>query len=469
MSALTNSRAAKSTTRRRRTALSRLVHAGAGVTLGAIVVAAALTAGTQTTTRELFTAPPAEPAAGWPEVHAPADRGDVVVAVVLGQTGTVASDVLAPYEVFASSGAFTVYTVAENSSSVPLTGGTSLLPTFTFDDVDAGRAARPDVVVVPAVEEPAGATERDLRAWIVARAAEGARMLGVCSGSEVLAATGLLDGHQATSHWSGLASLRARHPDVDWVSGKRWVHDRGITTTAGISSGIPGALEVVRDLAGAAEATRLGRALAYSGWELGGSTQIPEQHFTVSDVLTVGLNAALPWLRPTVAIGLTEGVGEIDTAAVLEAYSTSGAARTLAVAATPAITTRHGLMLTAVPTRSAPAGIARVVVPGPPRMDAEEALRAWSTDHDIRIESVSNTTGTPGFEAALEHIARHSGSVTARSVAKMIDYPTDRLALDGREDPRAFAFAACVLVSAVAVGHLPSALRRARRVPGHRT
>jgi transcriptional regulator GlxA family with amidase domain len=137
---------------------------------------------------------------------------------------------------------------------------------------------------------------------------------GIRSGAKVLAATGVLDRHRATPHWSGLDGLREAKPEVTWVGGQRWVQDGEVTTTAGVTSGIPGSLAVVRQMAGAAEASRVGEALAYPGWELDGTPDIPQERFTAGD-RSLALGATLPWLRPDVAIGLTDGVGKIDVAA----------------------------------------------------------------------------------------------------------------------------------------------------------
>ena len=73
------------------------------------------------------------------------------MAVVLGASGTVGSDALAPFEVFASSPRFSVYTVAATPAAQPTQGGPAIVPTYTFADTTSRRAPRPDVVVVPAV------------------------------------------------------------------------------------------------------------------------------------------------------------------------------------------------------------------------------------------------------------------------------------------------------------------------------
>ena len=49
---------------------------------------------------------------------------------------------------------------------------------------------------------------------------DGAKVLGVCSGSMVLAATGMLDGLDATSHWSRISALEKSRPAVHWMRGR---------------------------------------------------------------------------------------------------------------------------------------------------------------------------------------------------------------------------------------------------------
>jgi transcriptional regulator GlxA family with amidase domain len=67
-------------------------------------------------------------------------------------------------------------------------------------------------------------------------------LVSVCTGAEVLAVAGLLDGRPATSHWLGLIGLRRDYPAVRWTDGVRYVDDGDVITTAGVLSGIDGAL-----------------------------------------------------------------------------------------------------------------------------------------------------------------------------------------------------------------------------------
>jgi putative intracellular protease/amidase len=266
---------------------------------------------------------------------------------------------------------------------------------------------------------------------LVEQVERGTRILGVCAGSRVLAAAGLLEGRYATSHWSRLGALRKRHPNVRWVAGQRYVQDGHITTTAAITSGIPGALRLVADLAGPDEAQHVGDAMNYPGWTLDGPTDIPAASFSLSD-LPIARHAALSWLRPTFGIALTEGTGEVDAAAAFETYAVSFSARAVPVAAADSVITRHGLVLHTVPLSDAPR-LDRLVVPGAQHHDhIHTHLRDWAALANVPVEPFTGPSRTSGFDGALEYLAAHAGHKTAVSAAKMVDYPTAHLDLGTR-------------------------------------
>ena len=344
--------------------LRRLAHLALAVVLGSITLIAVLLGGVARAS--VHASPPT--AEGPIPAGRPSSDGPIVVAVVLGRSGTDDADALAPYEVFARSTKFSVYSVAATSAPATMNGGLHVVPTYTFADIASGAARQPDLVVVPAVNDPAGEQEAELRAWIVQQAHAGARILSVCAGSRVLAATGLLDGRRATSHWSRIAPLMKSNPRVTWVAGQRYVEDGNITTSAAISSGIPASLHLMQELAGTAEAAKVAQQLSYPGWTIGGPTEIPIQHFSSDDVVGVGLGAVLPWFQPTLAVGVADGVSEIDLSALTDVYSYASAAHLIPVAAGSSITTAHGVVLLTTPASLLPAT-------GPPAGAARRPLR----------------------------------------------------------------------------------------------
>lgn len=391
-----------------------------------------------------------------------------VVAVVAGTSGTVASDLLAPFDIFASSPAFHTYVVAAHPGPVPLEGGPALVPRHTFAEVDAHPALMPDLVVVPALSRPTGKTEAALRNWVTTQHDHGAKVLGVCAAAVVLAETGMLDGLHATSHWSRISQLQSSRPAVHWVSGRRWVEDGSVTTTAAVSSGVPAALHLVAELAGPAEAQRVADLHPELGWSHDQSTEIRKDHFAVRD-WPVGLNFLEPWFRPTVGIALADGVGELDATAAFEVYTQSAAARTVALADGTSVRTRHGLVLLTTSTHENPS-LSRIVVPGV--ADIDEGLHRWAASRHVDVESLKANAAQGdagrnggGFAAALQNLADHSGAVTATSTAKMIGYPTRSIDLESSHDMdvRAVVLVAASLALSVLVGLTPAFVSRRRR------
>ncbi|WP_395404228.1 DJ-1/PfpI family protein [Arthrobacter sp. UC242_113] len=452
-----------------RAVVRRLVRVALAAALAAAVVASVLVAGIATVGRDNgLESRPALPEETQPGGSGSANGpGRIRVAFVLGSSGTEAADVLAPYEVFATSPRFTVTTVAADRSPVRLAGAPALVPAATFADIDAGRAPAPDLLVVPAVVDPGGDGEEATRSWIARQSARGIRILGVCAGSMLLAEAGVLDGHRATSHWSRISSLRESRPAVHWVTAQRFVQDGRITTTAGVTSGIPGALQLVHDLAGASEAARVGAEIGYPGWSTAKDTAIAEQAFNAGDA-TVVLNSVLPWFRPTVGIGLTDGIGELDAVAAFEVYTVSGAARTVALAAAPIVRTKHGLVLLTTPLPSPGPHLDRLILPGSAAHDS--GLLSWARNRQLTPTALIQSPERGAFDVALEELAGHAGNATATTTTKSIDYPTGRVHLDAHAaDTRSTWLLFLTAVLAAGAGALPSLLRRAPYFRGRKT
>jgi putative intracellular protease/amidase len=447
-------------------ALRRLARRLSGVGLSVAWVAGVAAAGVVVSMRKAYPrAPQAAPAQSRPATPVP--EGRLAVAVVLGASGSVITDALGPYEVFARSQEFFVYTVSAGRPTAMCSGGLAVVPDYSLEDVDAGLAPEPDVVVVPAVAAPNGKKEAALREWITRRSDRGAHLLGVCNGSRLLAATGLLDGRRATAHWSSIRGLERSRPQVDWVRGQRYVQDGTLTTTAGVTSGVFGALRLVEQLAGAGEAQRVGQELAYPGWSLHGPTEIRVQRWAPGDLAYL-LAVGFPWWRPTVGVGLVEGVGELEVAAPFEVYASSFAARTVPIAAQATVTTRHGLRLVATPAASAGAlRIDRLMVAGVGAIEeVDPQLLGWAADRGLNVElpNGGEAAGQFSFDAMLDDLAGHSDQTTARVTAKTIEYPTEQLELAGAGWPwRPTALLALTATAAIGVALVPAAATRRNR------
>ena len=132
---------------------------------------------------------------------------------------------------------------------------------------------RADTVIVPGIDDldravPAGV----LRA--IRRAADrGARIASICSGAFVLAATGLLDGLRATTHWLAAADLARRHPRIAVDPNVLYVDNGRVLTSAGAAAGFDLCIHLVRRDLGAEAAATVARLAVMPLERAGGQAQ----------------------------------------------------------------------------------------------------------------------------------------------------------------------------------------------------
>jgi AraC family transcriptional regulator, transcriptional activator FtrA len=105
----------------------------------------------------------------------------------------------------------------------------------------------------------------------------GARLLSICSGSFVLAATGLLDGRRATTHWRYADELQRRYPRIQVDRNVLYVDEGQILTSAGSAAGLDLCLHLVRRDYGPALANQVARRLVISPHRDGGQAQFLER------------------------------------------------------------------------------------------------------------------------------------------------------------------------------------------------
>ncbi|MGH3785009.1 MAG: GlxA family transcriptional regulator [Pseudonocardiaceae bacterium] len=133
-------------------------------------------------------------------------------------------------------------------------GAFTLRPPWKLDAL-----ADADTIILPGCAEPTTVPEEVLDALRQA-AARGTRIASICSGAFILAATGLLDGHRATTHWLGAAVLAAQHPSIDVDPDVLYVDNGQFLTSAGAAAGLDLCLHMIRRDHGsavAADAARL--------------------------------------------------------------------------------------------------------------------------------------------------------------------------------------------------------------------
>lgn len=101
----------------------------------------------------------------------------------------------------------------------------------------------------------------------------GARVVGLCLGSFVVAAAGLVDGRDVATHWSAAAELARRHPSATVRSDVLWCDLGDVVTSAGVAAALDCCLHVVRTDHGAAFAADVARALVLAPHRDGSQAQ----------------------------------------------------------------------------------------------------------------------------------------------------------------------------------------------------
>ncbi|EPJ77784.1 transcriptional activator FtrA [Pseudomonas sp. CFII68] len=135
--------------------------------------------------------------------------------------------------------------------------------------------------------------------------ARGARLLSICSGVFALAATGLLDGKTATTHWQFCAELAERFPLITVDPNVLYVDSGQLITSAGSAAGIDACLHLIARDFGTHIANSVARRLVMAPQRTGGQAQ-----FIIAPVSKSPRNEltrVLQWMRENLDQPLSVG------------------------------------------------------------------------------------------------------------------------------------------------------------------
>lgn len=139
------------------------------------------------------------------------------------------------------------------------------------------QLALADIVVVPSWRDAEEPPPEPLLEALVAAHGRGALVVGLCLGSYVLAAAGLLENRPATTHWNWADDLARRYPSILVKPDVLYVDDGDVITSAGVAAGIDCCLHILRRFHGAETANRVARRMVVPPHRQGGQSQYIEQ------------------------------------------------------------------------------------------------------------------------------------------------------------------------------------------------
>lgn len=188
---------------------------------------------------------------------------------------------------------FSICSVDERN--ITSTGGMSLTVTRGLEAL-----AEADIIVIPGWRKPYTSIPQNLKAELVAAYEGGARIMGICGGAFVLAASGLLKGKRATTHWQFVETFMGAYPDVQLETAPLYCAENRLYTSAGSAAGIDLCLYVVQEDYGQAMANVVAKRLVVAPIRPGGQAQDINRPILPQDKHSQ-LVAILDWLRLNLA------------------------------------------------------------------------------------------------------------------------------------------------------------------------
>ncbi len=193
--------------------------------------------------------------------------------VIVALDGLVPFDLAAPLEVFRT----TRLANGEPAYRVRVCGAAK--------EIDAGafrirvphrlsELSRADTIILPGISSLSFPVPPELVRAVRAAAARGARVASICSGAFLLAATGLLDGRRATTHWLGASDLARLYPNIEVDPDVLFVDEGQVLTSAGAAAAFDLCLHMVRLDLGSAVAAAAARISVVPLERDGGQSQV---------------------------------------------------------------------------------------------------------------------------------------------------------------------------------------------------
>lgn len=131
-----------------------------------------------------------------------------------------------------------------------------------------------ELIFIPGFQRPDSLNApEELLAALREAHARGARIAAISTGAFALAATGLLDGKRATTHWHYSKAFSERFPAVQLNDGVLFVDEGSVLTSAGAASGLDLCLHILRADLGLAAANHAARRLVAAPYRSGGQAQ----------------------------------------------------------------------------------------------------------------------------------------------------------------------------------------------------
>lgn len=162
---------------------------------------------------------------------------------------------------------------------------------------------RADTIVIPGLAASTAPASEEVLDALRRAAANGTRIASICVGAFTLAASGLLDGLRATTHWAATQELARRHPAIEVDPDVLFVDNGSILTSAGAAAGMDLCLHLIRQDHGSAVAADVARLSVMPLERDGGQAQFIVHEAPTADGSS--LQPVLQWIEENLHRELT--------------------------------------------------------------------------------------------------------------------------------------------------------------------
>lgn len=203
------------------------------------------------------------------------DQAELTLAII-GYPGVVALDIVGPMDAFSmasdsSSGPrYRCLVLSPTGEPFRTESGLTITPDCSLDNAPRGL----DTVLIAGGAPIRSAPQREaIGQWLRGREATTRRIGSICIGLYALAASGLIDGRRATTHWRFAADIARCYPRVLVEADSIFVKDGRFWSSAGVTSGIDMALALIQEDFGPGVALAVARDLVVYVKRDGGQAQ----------------------------------------------------------------------------------------------------------------------------------------------------------------------------------------------------
>ena len=235
------------------------------------------------------------------------------VLIIADNDGTEMFDMMAPFYLFSATEKANVYIIAEKKSRVIVKRGLFVLPHFTFGEIDSMHM-KVDVMVVP---NQSGKPKQVTIDFINDHYTGTNKILSVCDGAATVAATGIYDGKELTTHSSDYAGLKKQYKKPAWITQVSVTQNGNLFSTAGVANATEGSLTVINDLFGRETMQQILSGIHYPYAEI----KKDHQNLLVdTNSIFHALHTGQMKKNEKIGVMLQNGINEFDLAAILDTY-----------------------------------------------------------------------------------------------------------------------------------------------------